>query len=122
MIEIPKVCRYCGFTVVFTDNSEIYGKCYGGGKVYLCRNCGAYVGTHKGGKIPLGTLADEELRKMRKEAHDAFDVLWKQKKMSRAKAYKWLAEKMELPSEKTHIAMFEIEQCKKVIELLKKIN
>ena len=122
MFEIPKNCRYCGFPVVFTNNAEIYGKQYGGGKIYLCRNCGAYVGTHRGGKEPLGTLADAELRKMRKEAHDCFDVLWKKTKLSRTQAYSWLSNQMGLPIEKTHIGMFEIEQCQKVIEIVSNIK
>lgn len=119
-IEIPKVCRYCGSEVVFTSNEEIYGKQYGGGKCYLCRNCGAYVGTHQGSKAPLGTLADEDLRQWRRKAHDIFDEVWKKAKISRPQAYSWLSKQMGLPFEKTHIAMFEIEQCKKVIEIITK--
>ena len=40
--------------------------------------------------------------------------------MTRYKAYGWLANKMGLTREYTHIAMFEVEQCKQVIELSKK--
>ena len=50
-------------------------------------------------------------------AHDAFDPIWKSRKMSRKKAYSWLAEKLKLPEEKTHIGMFDIGMCKKVIEI-----
>lgn len=70
----------------------------------------------------FGTLANNELREWRKKAHTEFDKLWKQptRIMTRYKAYGWLAHKMNLPREHTHIALFEIEQCKKVIELSKK--
>ena len=120
MVEIPKVCRYCGAKVVFTSNAEIYGKQYGGGMCYLCRRCGAYVGTHKGSRAPLGTMADDVLRYWRKQAHDNFDKLWKSKRLSRPQAYKWLATQMGLSAEETHIALFEVDQCEKVVELVKK--
>lgn len=35
---------------------------------FLCVDCNAYVGCHKNGS-PLGTVANENLRKMRSSAH-----------------------------------------------------
>lgn len=123
-LPIPKKCRYCGNEVILTSNAEIYGKEYGNGKCYLCRNCKSFVGIHTGTTIPLGTLANADLRKARNEAHKLFDKLWKNptRIMTRYEAYKWLANKMGLKIEETHIAWFEIEQCKKVIELIKNIG
>ena len=122
ILPIPKTCRYCGSEVVFTSNAEIYGKEYGNGKCFLCRNCGAYVGVHTETLTPLGTLANNELRKARNKAHAQFDKLWKSKKMKRNEAYSWLANKMNLKKEDTHIALFEIEQCEKVVEIVKKFE
>lgn len=120
-LPIPKKCRYCGNEVVFTSNAEIYGREYGNGKCYLCRRCRAFVGVHTGTIIPLGTLANDELRNARKQAHNEFDKLWKgpTRKMTRYNAYRWLAKTMNLERIDTHIALFEVEQCKKVVELLK---
>ena len=120
ILEKPTVCRYCGNSVVFASNAEIYGKEYGNGKCFLCRNCGAFVGVHTETLTPLGTLANEELRKWRKKAHNEFDKLWKGKtrEMTRYKAYRWLTEQMNLTRDETHIALFEIEQCKEVLKLL----
>lgn len=117
----PMICRYCGSPVVYTSNAEIYGKEYGTGKCYLCRTCKAFVGVHPNTNIPLGSLANEELREYRKEAHFWFDKIWKNptRIMTRHKAYEWLATQMKLPREKTHIGMFEKEQCIKVVELVK---
>lgn len=53
----PHICRYCGHEVVFTSNAEIYGKEYGNGKCYLCKNCGAFVGVHTGTDIPLRNIS-----------------------------------------------------------------
>ena len=108
-------CPYCGKEAELIDSSVIYGRSYG--MAYICFDCDAYVGTHKGTEKPLGRLANAELRKWKMRAHDAFDPIWKSRKMSRKKAYSWLAEKLKLPEEKTHIGMFDIGMCKKVIEI-----
>lgn len=120
-LPIPKICRYCGNEVVFTSNAEIYGREYGNGKCYLCRRCRAFVGAHTGTIIPLGTLANDELRNARKQAHNEFDKLWKgpTRRMTRYNAYRWLSKEMNLKRKDTHIALFEVEQCQKVVELLK---
>lgn len=125
-VLFAKICPYCGLQPDFMESSEkIYGKDYG--PVYICHDCDAYVGVHKDGlNRPLGRLADAELRKAKKEAHFYFDFLWR-KKMSkgftkheaRKTAYLWLSLKMAIIPDHTHIGMFNIEQCKQVIELCK---
>lgn len=122
ILEKPTICRYCGSPVVFTSNAEIYGKEYGNGKCFLCRNCKAYVGVHTETLTPLGTLANDELRKWRHKAHNEFDKLWKgtTRKMTRYNAYGWLSKQMNLTRDETHIALFEIEQCKQVIDICQK--
>lgn len=121
-MEKPTICRYCGSPVVYTSNAEIYGREYGEGKCYLCRTCRAFVGVHPGTDTPLGTLANEELRRYRKAAHYWFDQIWKKplRITTRYKAYGWLAEQLGLPREKTHMAMFEKEECEKTIRLSQK--
>lgn len=121
IIPIPTKCRYCGSPVVLTSNSEIYGREYGNGKCYLCRDCKAFVGVHTGTTIPLGTLANDELRKARNKAHNEFDKLWKNptRIMTRYNAYNWLSQKLNLNLKDTHIALFEKEQCEQVIKLVK---
>lgn len=67
----------------------------------------------------LGRLANAELRYWKKEAHAAFDPLWKYGRFKgyRNAAYAWLAERMGLPVEKTHIGMFDVRECKKAIQI-----
>jgi hypothetical protein len=84
--------------------------------VYLCEPCNAYVGVHKHNNKALGRLADDELRYYKKKAHEAFDKHW-HNQYERLKQYKELSKKMGLPIEEAHIGMFDVEQCKKVIEL-----
>ena len=110
------ICPYCNKRAEYTDSKVVYGgKSYG--KIYLCKDCNAYVGVHKGTDKPLGRLADKELRHWKKEAHAAFDPVWQSGQMKRAAAYKWLAEQMNLTINETHIGMFDVEQCKQVVRI-----
>lgn len=111
-------CPYCGRRAEYVDSKVIYGRSYG--MAYLCRPCNAYVGVHDGTDKPMGSLADAELREWRKAAHATFDPLWKYGTFTRRrnKAYEWLSGKMGLPKEKTHIAMFDVSQCKDVINII----
>ena len=112
-------CPYCEGQAEFTDGKIIYGKNFG--MIYLCRNCVAYVGAHKRTGKPLGRLANAELRYWKKAAHTAFDPLWQRGRFKghRNVAYGWLAQRMNLPAEETHIGMFDIAQCKKVINIMR---
>lgn len=106
-------CDYCGRQAEYVDSKVVYGKSYG--MMYLCRNCMAYVGVHKGTDKPLGRLANAELRYWKKRAHAVFDPLWQRGRFRghRNAAYGWLAQKMGLPVEQTHIGMFDVAQCRK---------
>ena len=60
-----------------------------------------------------------ELRELKKQAHAAFDPLWKEGRFRghRKAAYAWLSEQMNLPQEKTHIGMFDTAQCERVVQI-----
>lgn len=110
-------CDYCGRRAEYVDSEVIYGKSYG--MVYLCRHCNAHVGVHDGTDIPLGRLADSQLRYWKKATHRAFDPIWRYGRCRgrRDAAYRWLSRQMNLPPEETHIGMFTVEQCKKVVQI-----
>jgi hypothetical protein len=124
----PPLCPYCGETsVLLRSSGELYrGRDYG--PAWLCRPCQAWVGCHPGGIVPLGRLADAELRKAKMAAHGAFDPLWKRVKErggdeargARVRAYAWLAEQMGLTREACHIGMFDVDQCRMVVEICTK--
>ena len=116
------VCPYCQAVATLKDSSVVYDKPYG--KIWLCSNwpeCDSMVGAHKNGE-PKGTMANGELRKWRINAHREFDRHWKggnagtSRRKKRTNAYKKLAGALALPSEKAHIAMLNVKQCKRVIE------
>lgn len=110
-------CDYCGRQAEYVDSKAIYGKSYG--MIYICRRCNAYVGVHDGTDIPLGRLADSQLRYWKKAAHSAFDPIWKYGRYRgrRDAAYRWLSRQMNLSPEETHIGMFTVEQCKEAVQI-----
>ncbi len=117
---IPEKCIYCGDTVNLVSNSVVYGREYGNGLCYKCVSCDSYVGVHHDRVTPLGRLADNELRKLKQQAHTLFDPLWKTKprRMSRQTAYDRLADKLGIPAKECHFGWFDREMLLKSIEIL----
>jgi DNA-directed RNA polymerase subunit RPC12/RpoP len=118
--EIPKVCPYCGGKVSLRDSKIIY-KTRSYGLIYLCDNypvCSAFVGVHKGTTNPLGTLADTDLRELRKKCHAKFDDLWLNGSMARWAAYAWLQKELNMTQEQAHIGMFRTKDCLKLLKIL----
>ena len=58
-------CPYCGGTVVYRSADGIYHDNSKGMMLYVCSNypeCDSYVRVHAGTNIPVGSLANHELR------------------------------------------------------------
>ena len=87
---------------------------------YVCNDCDTRVGCHPNTLRPLGNLASFELRKARMAAHEAFDTLWKTKRMSRSKAYAWLAKELHMSKTRCHIGNFDEATCQRVVALCDK--
>jgi len=120
-IYYAKICPYCGSETRVTDELEVYGKSYSGRKQIVCQNypkCDAHVGCHSSGN-PLGRLADKSLREAKKKAHEHFDLLWKSGGMQRSEAYARLSTFLGTPKKYTHIGMFSVQTCKRVVEFSK---
>ena len=125
-----KVCPYCKDTTVFASRAEICSQ-PGYGMIYLCRPCRAWVSVHKGTDRAMGRLANAYLRSWKREAHRWFDPIaitglidkiWPgipEKMQTRGKAYLWLARQMNIDVESTHIAMFDTDDCKEVVQICK---
>lgn len=113
-VPAPTDCRYCGASVRLVNNSEIYGREFGDWPfAYFCSGCRAYVGLHPKTDIPLGTLADDELRKARNQCKKVFHAVMERSGLSRTRAYQWLADQMEIEVDHCHWGWFEVDQCKR---------
>lgn len=116
----PAQCDICGQRTKLCTNVEIYGRPVGEWEwIVLCTNprCGAYVSTKPGTDKAIGQMATQATKRARIQAHETFDALWSNKKQ-RSLAYAWLAEKMNLPLNRCHIAQFDYQQCQIVIQLV----
>ena len=108
-------CPYCGAKATLRPSSAVYGDAAKtDGYLYVCNRypkCDSYVGAHKKTKLPMGTLANGDLRNKRIQAHKAFDWMWKSGLMTKWQAYKWMQGKLDLSDEQAHIAMFSEYMC-----------
>lgn len=125
-------CQYCGAPAKLITGAELYPRHTNPELQYRnfweCFPCDAHVGCHKpldkrgGGKgdgtVPLGTLANAELRKARTAAHLSLDRMWKHGVMHRARMYQWLAQQMQMKPQDCHIGSMNIEQCRQVVQLV----
>ncbi len=130
-------CPYCASPVEKVLGFSIYGDRWPDlayRPFWACARypaCDAYVGCHPGTENPLGRLADKELRRWKRRAHAAFDPLWQRKleerraergpeyrkHYARGSGYRWLAEQLGIPFEDCHIGMFDVETCRRVVDL-----
>lgn len=125
-------CPYCNNPAELVDGTVIYlhRPDLAHKKFWNCAPCKAYVGCHETtfnhdfpkGTMPLGRLANAELRSAKSAAHALFDPLWKTGKMRRGQAYAWLADQLKIKQEDCHIGMFSVEQCKQVFQIMRCAN
>lgn len=122
-LPVPSNCPNCGAGVELVNNKEIYGREYGAWPFsYRCvsKECDSYVGIHPRTDIPLGTLANKEVRQARKLAKAVISPLWEERGIERTAVYRWLAEKMGIANvDHMHIGYFGVEQCNRVIQICK---
>lgn len=128
----PLRCPYClsdvelvAADVVYPNRPELADR-----KVWRCTNCDASVGCHRAGalvtlvggetvesdgSLPMGSLANPDLRAARIETHRLFDAIWQPPaRMSRSDAYSWMAKLLGIEKEEAHIAALSYDECIKV--------
>lgn len=119
-VAIPTLCRYCGGSIILANNAEVYeGRSFGEWPyVYLCTVCRAYVGLHPFTDLPLGLLADCDLRDLRRAAKIPFSALVEHKfGKDRTLAYKWLSFKMAIPVAECHFGMMDYDRASQALEV-----
>ena len=128
-------CPYCNKPAQLVSGDVIYPRRADLATLqfWQCVPCRAYVGCHKAGDyifiagrnvisdgtLPLGRLADADLRLAKQMAHSAFDHFWvhaRNKGSARKREYQWLAKALGIPVDLCHIGEFDIDQCYRVFE------
>lgn len=114
-------CPYCRAKATLHPASYVFGDAAKPRSLlYVCDrypSCDSYVGAHRKTKLPMGSLADGDLRHKRIEAHKAFDWMWKSGLMTKAQAYKWMQAKLGISSSQAHIAKFSYYMCDQLISI-----
>lgn len=119
----PPICPYCQSPAEKVGGAELYPhrNDMGAKTFWRCAPCAAWVGCHIGTDVPLGRLADADLRAWKRRAHEAFDPLWridnskKKKAAARTRAYQALAHILGITASECHIGLFNIDLCKRTI-------
>lgn len=116
-IPVPTECRYCAGEVKVAHHDEVYGTAYGSWPwLYRCSDCDARVGMHPFTNIPLGTLADTELRARRIEVKRLFQMICetRRKRWDRTRGYQEMSQALGIPAKDTHFGLFEHKQLDEV--------
>lgn len=115
-------CPYCGAYAQLRPATALgkVSSAYSGKRFYVCSRypfCDAYVEAHRASGLPMGTLADKQLRRKRRDAHVALERLWEQGCMTKAEAYRWMQTQLGVPEQDAHIAKFSEYRCDQVIRM-----
>lgn len=112
-------CPYCGSLATKRPADYVYGpRAKSGVYLYVCDKypkCNSYVAAHKDTGLPMGTLANEKLRRKRIAAHKALDRIWNKGFMTKEQVYIWLQSKFNMSPKEMHIGNFGEYYCNKVI-------
>ena len=111
-------CDYCGKEAEWVDNKEIYGRRYGDSwMMWWCKDCDAYVGCHNNSRVPLGRMANKELREIKKRVKNIWIKAMKEP-MGIGQAYAKLAEMMGIDRKLCHFGYFGKEECLQAEKLI----
>ena len=118
-------CPYCGGPVVLRSADGIYRENKNSTMLYVCSNypeCDAYVRVgFENPSVPIGSLANGNLRALRREAHRYFDQIYESGLMSKADAYAWLSMILAVPKSQAHIGYLGEYYCREVIKESKQL-
>jgi hypothetical protein len=119
-------CHYCGDAAEKVTGDVVYPHLPHLKRLvfWRCEPCGARVGTHSDSGEPLGTLAKEDLRHLRQEAHEVLDSMWRKNKgglLVRGFVYTWLKKRLGADST-PHIGSMDEKQCLELIALRAEIE
>lgn len=67
-------------------------------------------------------MVDRDTHEARKAAHTAFDPLWREGHVSRSKAYKRLADEMQMSREECHMKLMSVTQARMVPAIAAKLE
>lgn len=123
------ICDYCGAKAVLVkSDEEAYPYREDHGRLWVCAACEAWIGVFARStrNLPLGRLANAELREWKAKLHATLEPMVEAKVRrdgcntfeARAKGYRWLANELKIDEKKCHIHLLDLDQCKAAIGMI----
>lgn len=108
-LPVPTQCDVCNTRdIKYYDNLNVPQNPNKRQGLWVCKaaGCGALATTPYNSRHPHGTMARREVRQLRMDAHEIFDLVWKQgiAIWTRDEAYEWVAVALEVPLEECNIS------------------
>jgi hypothetical protein len=130
MPATPVICPYCHAPAEKVTGDILYAhrNDMGAKTFWRCIPCATWVGCHLGTDVPLGRLANAELRTWKRRAHEVFDPLWrvdhskKKKAAARSRAYEALAHILGISAAQCHIGEFDVDLCKRTVAAIPQLR
>jgi ssDNA-binding Zn-finger/Zn-ribbon topoisomerase 1 len=110
-------CHLCGAPMVLRQTKKFKWRNGQNRIFYSCSEyprCDGIRASHPSGE-PFGRPADPETRSYRIKAHEAFDPLWKDGRLTRKQAYRVLQHIMSMNREEAHISLFTKSDCEALL-------
>lgn len=119
------ICPFCNSEAVLVPARQLWPSLNSEFSVWRCADhprCDSYVRCHEGTHTPMGTLANQALRRLRSKAHKLFDPLWERPTygLDRDTAY-YVAGRV-LGIRRWHIGHLDAEGCEHLIAHIQDIE
>ncbi|RTL36515.1 MAG: hypothetical protein EKK53_22480 [Burkholderiales bacterium] len=116
-------CPNCGSEPTLSLASNLWPRATG--YVFVCPSypgCDSFVRCHAGTQEPLGTLAAPRLRRLRGEAHEAFDPLWNEPGTKFGRDFAYQVAGQVLGIDDFHIGYLDEAGCRELIARIDEID
>jgi hypothetical protein len=115
----PVICDCCAGSVPLLTGADVYPHRpdLRDKPIWACMPCGAWVGCHPGTTNRLGRLANAQSRRLKMDAHAAFDPLWRSGNMTRKAAYAWLRDQLGITDRECHMGWMGDDLLRRVVEV-----
>ncbi|AME28617.1 zinc-finger-containing protein [Burkholderia sp. PAMC 26561] len=126
-------CDYCGAAAVLAHAGDIaYPYREDHGALWLCEPCQAWIGIYSRStrNVPLGRLANGELRELKAKLHAALEPMAAAKARrdassifeARAKGYRWLASALQIDEKACNIHQLSADQCRAAVHVIEQFE
>jgi hypothetical protein len=126
-------CDDCGGNAqLIRAGEDVYPYREDHGPLWVCPPCGAWISVFARSRrhVPLGRLANAELREVKAKLHEALEPLVAAKVrrdacnpfQARAKAFRWLAGELGIDEKESGIHTLDIAQCKGAIGIVERLE